>query len=109
VIGGEIVRQQSRLHWAIADNASFVFSAPGDFLGGGIPANQRERWLQGIHMPDGFAPLKEWNGKVRDSRQANLALFDQPNHLSPGILNRGTRLVRPMKLVKVNSLRAEPA
>src|SRR5208337_1204606 len=65
-------------------------------------------WLQGIYMHDRLAPLNQRDVEVGDSGHANLALLDQPHHLSPGIFNWRARFIRPMKLVKINTLHAEP-
>ena len=72
-------------------------------------ADQRERGLQRVHVPDGLAALEQRHVEVGDAGRAHLPLLHQPLHLGPGVLHRRAGLVGPVELVEVDPLDAEPA
>jgi hypothetical protein len=67
VLPAEGVGQQAGLHWTVADHAGVMPSTPGDFACGGLAVDQRERRLQRIDMPDGFASFEQRYVEIADT------------------------------------------
>src|SRR5260370_11467854 len=60
-------------------------------------------------MADALSPLEQSDVEVRDAAGAYLPLADQVRHLSQRIFHRLSDRIRPMELVQVDALDAEPA
>src|SRR5712692_11151727 len=86
-----------------------MLGAPRNLACASVAADERKRRLQRIHMPDGFAAFQQAHIKVGDSGHSDLSLLDEPHHFSPGILDRCSDCIGPMKLIKVNALYTQPA
>src|SRR5439155_19078345 len=54
-LGRETVREQARLHRAVADDAGAVLGAPRDLPGGRLPADQREGRLERVDVSERLA------------------------------------------------------
>jgi len=104
----EPVGEEARLHRAVDDNAGAVRGAPGDLGSGHVAADEGEGRLQRIDVPHRLADLEPLHVEVRDPGRPHLALLDQPHHDRPGVLERHSRLVRPVELVEVDPLDAQP-
>ena len=83
--------------------------APGNDVRGGLAMNQRERRLKRIDMANTLSPLEQPHVEVRDPAGTHLPLPDQARHLTPRLFHRRAERVRPVKLVQVDALDAEPA
>jgi hypothetical protein len=106
--GGEGVGEQPRLHRAVDDHPGAVAGAPGDLRAPRVAPDHREGGLERGDVSEPLAPLEQRRVVVRDARPAHLALLHQPQHLAPRVLDRGAGLVRPVELVEVDRLDAEP-
>jgi hypothetical protein len=95
------------LHWAVADDAGFVGSAPGNLLRSDLATNEGEWRLQRIDVPDGFATIKEAGVEVRYATETHLAFFNQSRHLAPRVFNGRSSFVGPVELVKVDTFDPE--
>src|SRR5712692_341546 len=71
--------------------------------------DQREGRLKRIDMANTLRPPERSDVEVGDPAGAHLPLLDQARHLAPRVLYRGADRVRPMKLVQVDPVDAEPA
>ena len=82
-IGAEALRQQTRLHGAVADHAGLVARTPRDQVLGSLAVDQREVRLKRVDMPNGFAARQQIDVEVRHARRTNLSLAHEVGHRSP--------------------------
>lgn len=108
-LGAEAVRQESRLHRAVADYARAVLTTPRNLALGDVATDQREGGLQRIHVTNLLASREQFDVEVRDAAPANFPLIDEPGYLTPRILDGSADLVGPMELVEIDALHSEPA
>src|SRR3954453_22668044 len=74
-----------------------------------LSPDQRERWLQRVHVPDRLAAVQEVDAEVGNSDRSHLPLFHQLDHCCPGLLDGGASLVRPVNLVEINLFHGQSA
>src|SRR5437867_10737691 len=108
-LAAEGVGEDSGLHRAVDNDAGAMRGAPGNDVRGGLAMNQRERRLKRIDMANTLSPLEQPHVEVRDPAGTHLPLPDQARHLTPRLFHRRAERVRPVKLVQVDALDAEPA
>src|SRR4030067_914462 len=83
--------------------------APRDLRSRRLAVDHRKRRLEGVDMAKLLASVKKGDVEVRDTGPPHLSLFHELPHLFPGLLHRHARAIRPMELVEVDPLDAEPA
>src|SRR3984893_18264102 len=104
----EALRQQSGLLAALADDPGIMARTPGYLLVRGHTIDRRKRRLQRVHVPDRLATLEQNRVEIRYACRADLSFFDELHHRGPGILD-GRTCVRPVELIQIDALDAEPA
>src|SRR5260370_13182281 len=65
--------------------------------------------MKRIDVADAFGPLQELDGEVRDPAGTDLAGADQARHRTPRLFEGRSDRVRPVELIQVDALDAEPA
>ena len=103
---GEPIGQEPRLHRAVTDDPGAALRAPWNLPLRGITADERERRLQRIDVPDRLTTRQQGHVEVRHADRAYFTFVDEPNHRCPGVVDRGPRLVRPMELVEIDPVDA---
>src|SRR5271157_1863122 len=103
----EGIRQDSRRHRAVYDDARRVRDAPGKHGCRGVARDERERRLQRIDVTDSLTPLEQSGVEVAQANRPDLALVLEVAHLAPRILRRHARLIGPMDLIEVDALDPE--
>lgn len=72
----ERVGQQTGLHRALTDDPGVMLGTPWYLARSGLALDQRERRLQRIDMPNGFASFEQRHIEIADTSQSHFALLD---------------------------------
>ena len=102
--------EQPRGERRVAEHAGAVLGGPRHDGREDATGEQRERRLHRVDVPHGLAAVELLDVEVAGSDPADLPLVDEGGHRPPRLLEqRPRRPVRPVTLVEVDPLEAEPA
>src|SRR6267143_1535166 len=104
----EAVAQEPRLHRAITDDTRAMFGTPRNLMSPSLATNHGKGWLKRLHVMNRLAPLKEPDIEIRDTCRPYFSFFDEPDHLGPRVLHRYAGLIRPVELIEIDPIHAQP-
>ncbi|MCY1235827.1 hypothetical protein D9M72_484570 [compost metagenome] len=104
----ESASKQARLQRTIGDDAAAMRTHPGQVVLGERAFDRGKRWLHHVDGSDRCSALQQFPVVVRKPDGPDLALFLEVGKGCPIVFYRCAVIGRPMHLVKVDDLDAEP-